>query len=200
MTKIGIMGGTFNPIHLAHIKMAEASMEQAGLDEVWFMPSKNPPHKDRQSILPEKIRSDMVRLAIDNCPGFIFSDFELKREGVTYSAETLTMLTEIYPEALFFFIMGADSFMHIEHWHRPDIIMKKAILLCVGRNTTDEEMLSQKVLLEKKYSARIKLIEMEQMNISSSYVRKEISEGRLPKAMLSDRVADYITENKLYQK
>ena len=96
--KIGIMGGTFNPIHLAHLQMASVAMEQKELDEVWFMPSKNPPHKDRQTILSEKIRSDMVRLAIKEEERFCFSDFELKRNGTTYTAEILELLRKEYTD------------------------------------------------------------------------------------------------------
>lgn len=105
--KIGIMGGTFNPIHLAHLQMASIAMEQKELDEVWFMPSKNPPHKDRQTILSEKIRSDMVRLAIKEEERFCFSDFELKRNGTTYTAETLELLQERVPGCFVVFYYGS---------------------------------------------------------------------------------------------
>jgi cytidyltransferase-like protein len=92
MNKIGIMGGTFNPIHNGHLFLAENAREYAGLDKVLFMPSKNPPHKELMSRVSEQERTDMIRLAIGDNPYFEFSDFELQREGYTYTADTLTLL------------------------------------------------------------------------------------------------------------
>lgn len=92
MKKIGIMGGTFNPVHNAHLIMAQAAYEQYGLDEVWFMPSKNPPHKDNRDIVSEEHRTRMIKSAIDAIPHFLFSDLELRREGITYTSDTVKLL------------------------------------------------------------------------------------------------------------
>ena len=103
MKQIGLMGGTFNPIHNAHLAMAAAALEQMALDEIWFMPSKNPPHKSSRDIVSEDLRSDMIRLAIQGAPQYIFSDFELRHEGTTYTAETLKRLQQEYPADRFYF-------------------------------------------------------------------------------------------------
>ena len=144
--KIGIMGGTFNPIHLAHLQMASIAMEQKELDEVWFMPSKNPPHKDRQTILSEKIRSDMVRLAIKEEERFCFSDFELKRNGTTYTAETLELLRKEYPDVSWYFIMGADSFFSFSNWYHPEVIAKDAVILTVSRDGVDGQKMQEQAV------------------------------------------------------
>ena len=104
MKKIGIMGGTFNPIHNAHLMMAQAAYEQYKLDEVWFMPSKNPPHKQKQDILSDEHRKRMIQFAIDEIPHFVFSDMELKRQGTTYTCDTLEQLHKDLPEAEIYFI------------------------------------------------------------------------------------------------
>ena len=119
MGRTGIMGGNFNPVHIAHISMAEAAYRQAKLDKVLFMPSKNPPHKQDINIIGEKHREAMVKLAIREIPYFEYSDFEFKREGTTYSAQTLELLCSQNPDDSYFFIMGGDSFFQVENWYMP---------------------------------------------------------------------------------
>lgn len=120
MKKIGIMGGTFNPIHNAHLMMAQAAYEQYELDEVWFMPSKNPPHKSQSEIVSEEHRSRMVQFAIDDSKHFLFSDIELKRQGTTYTCETLAQCVEEFSDTRFYFILGGDSLCHFEQWYHPE--------------------------------------------------------------------------------
>ncbi|MCR5607668.1 MAG: adenylyltransferase/cytidyltransferase family protein, partial [Lachnospiraceae bacterium] len=105
MMKIGIMGGTFNPVHNAHIKLALSAYEELNLDKVLFMPSKKPPHKDNNVILSDEVRSDMIKLAIKPYNFFEFSDFELIRNTTTYTSETLELL-DINDDNTYYFIMG----------------------------------------------------------------------------------------------
>ena len=109
MKKIGILGGTFNPIHNGHLALGQAAMEQYDLEEIWLMPSKLPPHKSHFAILSEEHRLTMTKLAAQINKNFIASDFELKREGLTYTADTLELLTKEYPDYKFYFIVGGDS-------------------------------------------------------------------------------------------
>lgn len=198
--KIGIMGGTFNPIHLAHLQMAYTAIEQKKLDEVWFMPSKNPPHKEHHMILSDKIRSDMVRLAIGEEERFFFSDFELKRDGTTYTAETLELLKEAYPEVSWYFIMGADSFFSFSTWYHPEVIAKDAVILAVSRDGVDEiRMKKQAKELTKRYHGQFCVLSMEQLAISSSEIRRKLKQGENVKQMLPDRVWKYIYKNHYYQ-
>lgn len=201
MSRIGIMGGTFNPIHNAHVAMAKQAYKQADLDKVLFMPSKNPPHKSSANILPENERAKMVKLAIKDIPYFNYSDFEIKREGTTYSAQTVELLHQQYPDDKFFFIMGADSFFQIETWYHPEQIMKRVVLLPVGRDDSDRvKMENQSRHLGEKYDAKVKLIEMDKMHISSSNIRKMISEDKDVSKFLSPSVLNYIKRNNFYRR
>ena len=199
MAVIGILGGTFNPIHYAHLAMAESAYEQANLDVVWFMPTKNPPHKQGMKILDESMRSDMIKLAIKGKPHFVYSDFELQRERITYTADTLLLLKEKYPEDTFYFILGGDSLFQFENWYCPDKIMERASLLAISRDgTSQEKMLEQKAQLERKYGGSIKIIAMPQMDISSSCIRKAVVQGKDISNYVPKEVEDYIKENHCY--
>lgn len=197
--KIGIMGGTFNPIHIAHISMAEAAYRQAGLDKVVFMPSKNPPHKQDISIIPEKHRKAMIKLAISGIPYFEYSGFEFEREGITYSANTLEILCKMHPENKYYFIMGGDSFFQIENWYMPEKIMEFTTLLVINRNGSNkEQLLVHSRSLKEKYNARVMFVDMPRMDISSSGIRKLISSGGNATRYLPLKVAEYIKDNKCY--
>lgn len=201
MSRIGIMGGTFNPIHLAHLAMADAALQQAELDEIWFMPSKNPPHKTHSDILSEEHRSMMIQLAIRDHDAFVFSDYELKRRGTTYTADTLHYLKQDYPEHTFFFIMGGDSFYYLQEWHKPDRIMAACEILAFPRDDFSQEAMREQALyLEKTYQTRIQLLQMKKMEISSSRIRTLFGQGLAEEAgrMLPEQVRQYILQHQLY--
>ena len=201
MRRLGIMGGTFDPVHYAHVEMARQACSQAGLDFVWFMPSKNPPHKQDGHIRSEKVRSDMVKLAIAGEEKMIFSDYELCRDGITYSADTLESLCRDYPDDEFYFIMGGDSFFQIENWYMPDVVMKKAVLLVAGRDGVPADLMKKQAWhLECVYGAKIKFIEMDDIQVSSTMIRELISQGMDASEYVGDEVWKYILENKLYIK
>ncbi len=196
---IGILGGTFNPIHNAHLAMAEAVLEQAKLDEIWFMPSKNPPHKSNDEIVSQQHRSQMIQLAIQSNSGFLFSDYELRRDGTTYTAETLKGLAKDYPDQSFCFIMGGDSFFHLEKWYHPEEIISSCRILAISRDgATTGQMQQHKKYLTKKYQGNIQIIEMKQMDISSSEIRQDIKAGK-GISHVPDAVARYIHQHQLYQ-
>ena len=122
MARIGILGGTFDPIHNGHLRLGKRAYEEFELESIWFMPSGVPPHKKDHRITEGKMRRDMVKLAIADTPCFLYSDFELKRKGDTYTAQTLTLLHRERPEDEFYFIIGADSLYEIEHWYHPELL------------------------------------------------------------------------------
>ena len=129
MADIGILGGTFDPIHKAHLALGRQAYEQFHLDAVWFMPSNHPPHKKDHPVTAGEIRREMVSLAVRGIPGFVCSDFELRREGNTYTAKTLSLLSKEFPGDRFYFIIGADSLYEIENWYHPETVMALAVLL-----------------------------------------------------------------------
>lgn len=200
MSKVGIMGGTFNPIHLAHTEMAKVCLRQQDLDKVLFMPSKNPPHKKDKSILPENERAVMVKLAVSEYDKFVFSDFELQRKGTTYTADTLRLLQEENPDDNYYFIMGADSLLYLDKWYRPQEILKRAVILAIGRDgsTPDELKEKRKELIKQYDKADIRFVHMRQMDISSSMIREGIAHGENMEKYLDKEVWNYINANGLY--
>ncbi len=200
MSKVGIMGGTFNPIHLAHTEMAKVCLRQQDLDKILFMPSKNPPHKKDKSILPENERAVMVKLAVSEYDKFVFSDFELQRKGTTYTADTLRLLQEENPDDNYYFIMGADSLLYLDKWYRPQEILKRAVILAIGRDgsTPDELKEKRKELIKQYDEADIRFVHMRQMDISSSMIREGIAHGENMEKYLDKEVWNYINANGLY--
>lgn len=199
MEKIGIMGGTFNPIHYGHLFLAENAYEQIGLDQVLFMPSKNPPHKEKTDILPEWQRVDMISLAIKNNPHFRLSDLELRREGITYTADTVTILAREDLAKEYYFIVGADSLFMMQSWMKPQIIFKYCKVVAASRDHAEREELRRQIdFLKERYHADIILIEMPTIQISSAVIRERIAANKTIRYYLPDAVIDYIEKNQLY--
>lgn len=180
--------------------MAKCAKEQYDLEEIWFMPSKIPPHKRHQKISPEADRMHMVRLAIEGISGFLASDFELLRSEVTYTAHTMRLLKEMYPEAEFYFIMGGDSLFQFEHWYHPEEIVRYTVILATGRDgVSGKELIRKRNELTKKYQGRFQLIDMKDTPVSSSMVRDMVRQGCDVEPYLPEKVADYIKKRQLYQ-
>ncbi len=200
MAKIGIMGGTFDPIHNGHLMIGRQAYEEYHLDEVWFMPSGTPPHKKDHKITEEKDRCAMVNLAISDSPFFRLSDFEVKRAGNTYTAETLRLLAQEYPEHQFYFIIGADSLFQIERWYHPEDVMRRTTLMVAGRDYPQAErtMDEQIAFLEQKYGAGILKLHCEEMDVASAELRKAIAKKESIERYVPAAVAEYIIKNKLY--
>ncbi len=191
--KIGILGGTFNPVHIAHIELAKAAYEQYDLEKVLIMVSPNPPHKAGNIITDVKHRNNMVKLAIKPYEFMEFSDFEQKREGYIYTAETLTLLNNEYPENHYYFIVGGDSIDAIEKWYHPEIVLSSCTLLAAGRDDIYDNVLATRIEeLNSIYNADIRMIKMPKHNISSTDVRA----GELED--VPEEVAQYIKDNDLY--
>ena len=201
MAKIGIMGGTFDPIHNAHLMLGRQALKEYHLDEIWFMPSHNPPHKTDHRVTGTKDRCEMVKLAIAGEPRVRFSDFEISRAGNTYTAQTLKLLKEAYPKHTFFFIVGADSLYHIESWYHPEEVMRQVTILAAGRECEDASctLEEQAAYLIKKYGAAIFLLHSDTMEVSSQELReREMNGGRIHN-LVPKNVERYIEEHGLYQ-
>lgn len=199
--KTGIMGGTFNPIHNGHLMLAEHVMEEFGLDEIWFMPNGNPPHKRQESIgTSTSDRLEMVRIAIGDCPKFSIQPYEAEKKTVSYSYQTMEEFRKSYPDRDFYFIIGADSLFQMETWGHPDRLLSCCTVIAAKRDSkeTDQDMKKQISYLEEKYHAQILLSRSSVFEVSSSEIREMIQRNHPIEGLVPDGVADYIRENHIY--
>ncbi len=206
MALIGIMGGTFNPIHLGHIRLAQAAYEQYHLDKVLFMPSGDPPHKRQEEVVTAEHRMNMVKLAIKGISYFQPSSMEIDRKGYSYTCETLRELHKKNTQDELYFIIGADSLFHIESWYQPDKIFSQCILLVANRDDIPiDDFQKQADYLKQKYQADIRLIHTPMMHISSTDIRKALDDNELTEddhvnpQLLDSNVIQYIMEHHLYE-
>ncbi|MFG6320845.1 MAG: nicotinate-nucleotide adenylyltransferase [Lachnospiraceae bacterium] len=194
--KVGIMGGTFNPIHNGHLMLARCAQEQIGLDKVLFMPSGNSYMK--KNVLEPQKRVDMVRLAIQGKPDFELSLIEVQKSGNTYTCETLETLTNKNPNIHYYFIIGADSLFQIEQWHCPEQIFALCTLVCAVRDDYDFEAIKEKGSNLAQSGADILYLNMPKVEISSSDIRKKVMDNLPIIEYVPLKVAKYIKEERLY--
>ena len=199
--KVGIMGGTFDPIHYGHLILAQNALETYELDEIMFVPSGTPWLKDSTKVLSKNKRVSMTGIAIEDNANFALSTIEIDREGNSYSYETVEELKKQQPDTDFYFILGADSLLEIEKWKHPDRLMAECILLAAVRDNCDEEGLQKQIAyLHGKYSADIRILPARRVDISSTDIRDLIAEGKSVRYMLPDQVIKFIEKNHLYTK
>lgn len=198
--KVGILGGTFDPIHVGHLILAERAYDQFELDEVMVMPSGNPPHKrnrDGGATLEERI--EMVRLAIEDNPHFTLSLDDAYEMKYSYTRETLEKLTKQHPDNEYYFIMGADSLFAFEEWKDPQRIAQLAVLVAAVRDHVSDRAMEQQIqYLSEKYQADIRILDTPNMDVSSRTLREWIQENRSVRYYLPDSVITYIKNTGLY--
>lgn len=200
--KIGIMGGTFDPIHIGHLLLGEFAYEDFGLDEIWYLPNGNPPHKQQTEEKDAlRHRVEMIRQAIRDVPYFKLCLHEAKETEHSYTYKTMRELNALYPENDFYFILGADSLFSIETWKYFREIFPTCTILAAMRDDKDAaDMQIQIRYLEEKYGARIRILQAPLLEISSTTLRERASRGQSIYYMVPDTVAEYIKTNHLYQK
>lgn len=198
--KIGIMGGTFNPIHHGHLLLAERAYHQFGLDRILIMPTKNTYYKEMPKNITEEQRLEMVQLAIEDNDHFKLSLEEIQREGTTYTVETLQNLTAQNENCDYYFIMGADSLYHIESWYKAEEIFKLAVIIVAGRGAGSASALDSQIdYIIEKYDARIEKLDSPIMEIASNDIRKRIKNHQSIRYLLPQKVIDYIYTNHVYE-
>lgn len=199
MSKIGIMGGTFDPIHIGHMQLADQAFKEYELDKILFLPAHIPWMKKDRQITKESHRLEMVRLAIEDFPYYELSLVEIEAGGISYTCQTLETLKKRCPEDEFFFILGADSLLSIDKWVHPEKIMQMAVILAAVRDHCDRSMLEKRRNeLINTYHGHIFLLEMPPVDISSTMIRKEFYHDPKIAKMLPEKVAEYIRRNHLY--
>lgn len=198
---IGIMGGTFNPIHNGHLIIAEQAREEYQLDLVLFIPAGVPPHKRQDSILDSSLRCEMIQLAIQSNPHFQLDTREVDSQEISYTYLTLGSLSEQYPDAKLYFIMGEDSIYAVSSWRRPQDIFTLATILVATRNdfSNISRMESQICKITKQYSCSLELIHSPSVMISSSDIRSRVANNQSIRYLVPDSVAQYINDHDLYK-
>ena len=200
--KIGIMGGTFNPIHIGHLLLAQFAYEDYGLDEIWFLPNANPPHKATAEDTAEALehRIEMVREAVKDVPYFKLCMHEADSREHSYTFQTLKDFKILYPEHTFYFILGADSLFSIENWKCFREIFPNCIILAAMRDDKDAESMERQIeYLQRRYQAHIELLRAPLIEISSTGIRSRAGQGLSVYYMVPDSVAEYIAKNRLYR-
>jgi len=198
--RLGLLGGTFDPVHWGHLLMAEQCREQCRLDQVWLLPAGSPPHKSDNAISTGKQRAEMLEFAIAGNPDLIVNRMELSRDGKTYTVDTLEQLQQERPDDELFFIIGADSLNDLPDWREPERIIEYATVVAVNRGDRplpDREELTQQ--LGEKITSRVELVAMPGMDLSSTDIRHRVREGHSIRFMVPRAVEAYIAENRLYR-
>ena len=200
--RIGIMGGTYDPIHNGHLAIAKTAYEQFRLDKVWFLPNGNPPHKaltDIGSSIEDRIR--MVELAIAGHTGFRLEAYEAYRKSISCSYETMEHFTKTYPKDDFFFIVGADSLFTVDKWVHPERLFPTCTILAAFRDemNTREEMERQIHYLKERYHAKSELLISPVIKVSSSELRERIKAGKSIRGFVPEKVEEYIKKECLYE-
>lgn len=198
-TKIGIMGGTFDPIHYGHLVTAEGVRYQFNLEKVIFIPTGKPPHKQRVVTNPVH-RLAMTRLAIASNTYFKVSDLEVKRKGYSYAIDTISEIKRLYPFSQVYFITGADAVLQILTWKNIEKLFEMCYFVAATRPGYNLENLNNHLsILSKTYIDKIYTIVVPALAISSTDIRKRVKKGVPIKYLLPEAVEDYINSHNLYK-
>lgn len=196
--KIGILGGTFNPIHTSHVQMAKECFDMLSLDKLIVIPTFIPPHKSAKHLLDANDRLIMCGLAIKDCPGFEVCDYEIMEQGRSYTYRTLKFLRDKHPGSEFFLLMGADMFLTVQDWRHPQEIYRMATLCAAQREHGEFKALEFHAMRLRNEGAACIILNVDPTPLSSTLVRDKIMEGEDVTGMLDPAVWQYIKENRLY--
>jgi len=191
---LGVLGGTFDPIHMGHLVLTEQVREKFQLERVIFIPSASPPHKTEQKLSLAEDRFEMTKLALEGSPFFFVSDIELKREGLSYTVETLRELKELYKDSEIYFLTGSDVLNEITTWKDPEEIYKLAKIVIGVRPGFD------KFDPENHFAKKSIIINITGIDISSTQIREKVRKGESIKYLVPSKVEEYIRKRNLYKK
>ncbi len=187
MKRIGILGGTFDPPHLGHLMIANEVLDTQSLDEIWFMPNQEPPHKKKLNVIRDNDRLKLLELAISDHPHFKVEPIELERKGPSYTFDTMKLLKELHPNHQFYFIIGADMIEYLAKWRNIDQLIE--IVQFIG---------VQRPLYGTESSYPFLYVDVPEIGVSSSLIRSRIREGKTIRYLVPESVRKYIEENELY--
>ena len=198
MGKTGLLGGTFDPIHNAHLFMGQLCADALGLDRVIYIPSGITPHKDVVTT-DAKCRYEMVKLAIADNPLFCVSDYETTKQTPSYSVETVKHFKELYPDDELVFIFGEDSLDYVDTWYKAEELLSLCSFAVIARGGFESDIDAKIDYLKEKFSAVIYNITSPELEISSRFVRDMIFQGRSVKYLVPEAVLEFINEQKMYR-
>lgn len=187
MKKVGILGGTFNPPHYGHLLIANEVLAALDLDEIWFMPNGEPPHKKKVESISDEERLQMIKMAIKGNEAFRIETIELTRKGPSYTVDTMRLMNQQYPEYQFFFIIGADMIEYLPKWRHIDELVK--LVQFVGVERPSYSQLTDYPVL---------YVDVPAVDISSSMIRERLKNGKTVRYLLPDSVINFIEEKHLY--
>lgn len=211
MQPVGILGGTFDPVHNGHLHLATTFLEQLKLAEILFVPSNNPPHRPAPLASPEQ-RLEMLKLAVENHPHLKIDDCELERGGISYTIDTLKHIRNKIDEAPLCLIMGMENFKTLNHWHQWQSLLDYAHIVIVNRPERDENINSEEIKnfmstfittaiedLRDQAAGCILKLDIPMLDISSTQIRNNIHSNLDSESLLSDKVLDFIHTQHLYK-
>lgn len=199
--KIGIMGGTFDPIHMSHLILAETAYQELDLDVIWFMPSGNPPHKrQRDGRGTDEQRVQMVALAIEDNPHFELSLEDMVKDEYSYTYRLLERFQQQYPEDEFYFLIGADSLFDFHKWKEPARICQLCTLVVATRDHITSEQFDHAIeQVSKQFHGTFLKLSMPELDISSNQIRSWTAEGRSIRYYVPETVRTYIEDQNMYR-
>ncbi len=195
--KYGIMGGTFNPIHYAHLFIADEVKNIFNLDKIIFMPTGTPPHKNNLNI-DAFHRYTMTKLAVaDNCK-FTVTDIEVLNQDVSYTVDTMKRLKSLHSDIDFYFITGADAILELPHWKNPEVLLSLCKFITVNRPSYGDDLEHKIKEITDRFGGEIFLVNGPELSVSSTQIRQRVKEGKTIRYLVPDEVNEYIIKNKLY--
>lgn len=198
--RMGIFGGTFDPIHYGHLMIAENAREQYSLDQVLFIPTGHSPLRHKQQITDSVHRCTMVSKAIADHPQFVLHRIEVHSQEISYTFRTIEMLKKNYKNTELFFILGADSLFDFESWRSPELIVKNCSILAAYReHERQEEFFSHLLYLNEKYPGKFYPLDTPSLNVSSHEIRQRVHDHKTIRYLVPKVVEDYIRKHELYK-
>ena len=200
--RVGVLGGTFDPVHFGHLLLAQCCLEQCRLDQVWFLPAAVPPHKQARPLTPANLRIEMLELALAGNESFLVSHYETDRGGVNYTAATLAHFQEEDPGRELFFLLGADMLRDLPKWREPGKICHLALVVAVGRAgepPVDFSLLAGLVSPERLDLMRRHKVEMPAIGLSGSEIRRRVAAGQNIRYRTPRAVEKYVETKGLYR-
>jgi nicotinate-nucleotide adenylyltransferase len=200
-SKIGILGGTFDPIHVGHLILAQNALEKFELDKILVLPTGKPPHKLMKKGRAETAqRLRMTEIAVSGHKRFDISLLEMNREGYSYTYDTLEELTKSNPEVEFYFLMGVDALMQLESWKNPEIVCRNCTIIVAMRDRVSDQILDSKIeYLSQTFHAKILKLDNPNFDISSRMIREKVRNGLSIQYFVPDAVLDFIKKENLYK-